>query len=278
MNGWFPRLRADGVMASGNTSVWLTALDGTARELGVGGWPVWAGQSLIYNRRDGTTQAGPLTLAQEYSEYVGSDVGQWAGAVGGNPGRVDRYAFNIGNTAQCTLIAFVTAACLPRFCGAQFGYLTPYQADAVGHVRTLMLDDRPVAKDTIIDWCANKGGGCYLYTVSRPTGKQIFDQRGNNVTIRPQQDEQPWAVFMGPDPDNPKNSLPWIASWVGGEHPKTFVRMLYASNGYAWDGDFLNADCRTIGARAHLVGSTSAGVLREAWIDFNAPKVDLREA
>lgn len=270
MNGWFPRLRNDGLIASGNTSVWLTALDGTAREVAnPGGWPVWAGQMLVYNLRDGRTQAGPVVLAQEYSAYIGSDVGQWAGFIGGPVGEVHRYALDVANTTVLRRLQTLPAACLPAFCGASFGYLTPYQADAVGHARTLYVDDVPRATDTILDWCANKGGGCYLYTVARGTyERRIFDQRHNDVTIRTQQDETPYCVFIGPD------GYPWMVSWTP---THTFVRMIYSASGYVFEGDFLNADCRVIGARAHLVGSTSDGVLREAWIDFNQPRVDVRK-
>lgn len=269
MNGWFPRLRADGVIASGNTSIWLTDLDGVSREVAaVGGSPVWAAQTLVYNLRDGRTQAGSVVLPIEYSEYAGSDVGQFAGAVQDAVGRVDRYGIDTANTTALVMLETIPAACYPRFCGKAFGYLMPYQADAQGHIRTLIVSDIIRHTDTIIDWCANPGGGCYLYTVARGTyARRIFDQRGNDVTIRAQQDETPHAVFI-------RDGLPWMASWTP---THTFVRMIYSAQGYVWEGDFLNADCRMIGSRAHLVGSTSQGQLREAWIDFNQPMVDLRE-
>jgi hypothetical protein len=223
---------------------------------------------MVYNRRDGTTQIGTLPpLAVEYNEYLGSDTGQWAGTVQDAVGRVDRYALNIANTSQVRLVESIPAACVPQFYGASFGYLTPYQAP--NNVRTLIVGGVPKITDTLTTWAADRAGGCYVYTVARGTReRRIFDQRGNDCTIRTQQDETPWLVFVGP------NGLPWIVSWTP---THTFVRMIYSASGFAFTGDFLNADCRVIGARAHLVGSLTDGTLREAWIDFNAPMVDLRK-
>jgi hypothetical protein len=265
-NYWFPRLRNDGVVASGNTSIWLTAPDGTAQEgAAVGGWPVWAGQTLVYDLRDGRTQVGRSIVAQEYNEYAGSDIGQWAGFVAGNPSRVDRYDVNIANTEIVTLLESIPTACAPRFYGGRFGYLTPYHEN----VRTLVVGGAHVTGPAVItDWCADKGGACYLYTVAVGTyARRIFDHRGDDVTVRPQLDETPYVVLVGPD------GHPWMVSWTP---THTFVRMVYQAAGYAFDGDFLNADARVIGNRMHVVGSTSNGQLREAWIDFAQPRVDLR--
>lgn len=262
MNGWYPALRNDGVIASGDSGIWITPLSGEPKQVsGVGGRPVWCGQQLVYNRNDNTTQYGPSTvLPIAYNEYVGCDGGQFAGFL--STGVVHRYLWPHLTPATNVL------GCAPRFYGCSFGYLTPYQSTT----RTLMIDGAPVKTAIIIDWCADRCGGSYLYTVGEGTyGKRIFDNKGNDVSIRSQLDEMPIANFTGID------GLPWMLSNV--PSAGTFVRMIYSAWGYLITGDLYYPDARIIGDRLRVVASDAHGAPRNLWVEFSdANRVDLRKA
>ncbi len=259
-NGWFPKLRADGSAASGNKGIWFVPAGGTPRQVdSVGIGPILAGQTLVYNRNNNTTQVGTAIIPVAYNDYVGSDIGQWAGFTGGPVGQIVRY-----NGTQPIGVPII-GACAPRFFGGSFGYLTPYQATQ----RVLVVDGVQRASGIIIDWVADRGGSGFTYVTATGTyTKNIFDDKGNNITIRPQQDEVPIVMFLGPD------GYPWMLS--GTTNSGTFVRMIYSAFGYVIPGELYNPDARIIGDRLHVVGSLSNGAPRDVWIDFTAPKVDLR--
>lgn len=260
MNSWFPKLRADGVMASGNAGIWLTPLSGSARQIdAVGTNATWAGQMLVFNRNDGTSHVGVDSVPAAYNEYAGSDDGQWAGFISVGAGSIDRY---LGR--QRVGIATLSA-CAPRFYGGTYGYLTPFQSS----LRALIVGGVTVANGIILDWTADRGGCAYTYTVGVGTyGKRIFDNAGNDITIRPQLDEAPQVIFLGLD------GYPWLVSQT--TNSGTFVRMFYSAFGYRIEGDLFYPDARLIGDRLHVVGSTGNGQPRDIWIDFSAPKQDLR--
>lgn len=265
MNGWFPKLRNDGVIASGNAGIWLTSLAGEPSQVSpVGIGPIWCGQQLVYNRNDGTTQVGvDKVLPIAYNDYIGCDCGQWAGFKAVGLGQVDRYNGS-------SLTASLPMCCAPRFYGLSFGYLTPYQPPPT-NIRTLLVDGVPRASGVIIDWVADRCGGSYLYVVAVGTyGKDIYDNKGNNVTIRSQKDEAPIVNFT-----NPADGLPWMLS--GTTDSGTFVRMIYSAGGYVIPGELFFPDARIIGSRLHVVGSLANGQPRDVWIDFSAPMVDLRK-
>ena len=271
MNGWFPKLRADGVIASGNAGIWRTPLVGTAAQLSpVGTGPVWASSALVYNRNDNTTQVGNggadggwgAVLPIAFNDYVGSDIGQWAGFLSVGTGEIHRYK-------GPTLMDAISGACAPRFYGGAFGYLQPFQPGP-GNQRQLIVDGILRASGVIIDWTADRGGRFFVYT--RATGtytKAIIDSKGNDCTIRRQADESPLVAFFGP------GDLPWIVSVT--PESGTFVRMIYSAGGYVIQGDLYYPDARMMGDRLHVVGSLGNGTPREIWIDFTAPTVDLRE-
>jgi hypothetical protein len=259
IDGWFPRLRNDGVLASGSKGIWITPLDGPPALIStVGLRPVWAAQALVYSRDNGTSQVGVETVPTAYNEYTGSDFGQWAGFYQVGLGRVDLWN-------NRTLVRQIPGACAPRFVGAALGYLTPYAANT----RSLVIDGIARTTAVIVEWCADRGGAAYAYTIANGVStRRIFDSKGNDCTIRAQQDETAIVMFIGLD------GHPWIVSWTPA---MTFVRMIYSAFGYVFPGDFLNADARMIGARAHVVGSLTNGEPRSAWIDFSVPMVDLRK-
>jgi len=262
INGWYPRLRADGVVASGNAGIWISPPAGEPYQVSpVGTSPIWAAITLVYNRNDHTTQVGNTVLPRAYNEYVGSDSGNWAGFVAVGTGRVDRY--NGPN-----LIASLAGVCAPRFLGPQFGYLQPFQPGADNR-RALIIEGQTRAEDVILDWQADRGGRFYVYTVATGTyTRRIMDHKGNDCTIRTQADETPLVAFLGLD------DLPWILS--GTTNSGTFVRMIYSAFGYVIPGELFYPDARIVGDRLKVVGSTSNGTPRVEWIDFSAPKVDLR--
>jgi hypothetical protein len=264
VNAWFPRLRADGVIASGNNGIWLTQLNNAQIEKSpVGAGPIWAAQRSVYNRNNGTTQVGAEVVPYAYNDYVGSDHGEWAGFAAVGLGVVDRYNGHIKTDA-------ISGICAPRFCGASFGYLEPFQTGPT-NVRTLWLSGATRAAGVIIDWVADRGGNHFLYTVGVGTyGKRIMTHKGEDVTIRSQQDEQPLVTFVGPD------DLPWIVS--GTTNSGTFVRMVYSAFGYRIPGDLFYPDARMIGDRLRVVGSFNNGAPNfDNWVDFDpAKRIDLR--
>ena len=106
-NGWTPRLRADGLIASGNAGIWLTGGDVGSFEVSpVGIGPIWAGTTLVYYRQDGNTDVGGVPIAIAYNGLVGSDDGRWAGFFAPDGGRVDVY---LGTVLQSRL----PLACAP---------------------------------------------------------------------------------------------------------------------------------------------------------------------
>jgi hypothetical protein len=265
ISGWFPKLRADGTIFSGNAGIWRTLPDGRISQVSpVGIGPILAAQTLIYNRNDGTTQIGlgdaSSVLPTAYNKYRGSDDGQWAGATDSGLGHVDAYQGS-------TLLQRVPNATAPRFYGPHLGYLTPFQSVT----RALVIGGITKAKGALTeDWYPDPGGAGYVYTVATGTyTRAIFTDKNENVTVRPQGDETPLACFLGPD------GYPWILS--NSPNAGTFVRMVYSAMGWVIAGELFNPDMRMIGDRLHVVGSLNNGQPRDVWIDFDpAKRVDLR--
>lgn len=248
VNGWFPRIGASGRIASGNTSVWV---DGVlvASE---GGSPIWAGDTLVYNNRQGATVVGTSSVPMAYNEYRGSDDGRWAGFVGNN-GRVDVYS-------GVTMIRSIDGACAPRFAAGQFAYLRPYQSSN----RELVFNDAVIASGPIMDVVL--GDGIAVWQIATSAYARALMTLNGAVHVRT--DETPIAVFVAPD------GKPWIVS--GTNNVGTLVRPLDSAFGYLVAGDFYYPDARMVGSRLRLVGSYSNGAPRfDEWIDFTATRTNL---
>ncbi len=56
----------------------------------------------------------------------------------------------------------------------------------------------------------------------------------------------------------------------------TLVYPAFDHFGYQITGDLYYPDARMTDGRLRVVGSLNNGALREVWIDFTAPRVDLR--
>jgi len=263
VNAWFPKLRTDGTIASGNAGIWISPVNGLPRQVStVGTSPIWSADTIIYNRNDGTTQVGDAVLPAAFNGMVGCDCGQWAGFLATGSGEIRRYQ-------GLSQIATATATCAPKFFGFSFGWLAPYQTGP-DYQRTLTISGRVRASGEILDWFPDRSGAFYVYVAATGTySRAIWDDKGNNVTIRSQADETPILCFAGPD------GLPWILS--NAPTAGTFVRMIYSAFGYVIPGDLYYPDARLIGDRLRVVGSWSDGSPRfDVWVDFTAPKVDLR--
>lgn len=261
MNGWFPRIRFDGTIASGNAGIWISPFDGSSpfQASSVGLMPVWAGIALVFNRNDGTSCVGGVDIPAAYNAYQGSDVALWAGAISAGAGRVDVYE-------NATLTRSIPAACCPRFGGAQLAYLTPFQP-TTGNIRSLVIDDVVAHSDAILDVQLEVTGAFYVYLTATGTyTRQIKDASGVPVDILPE--EFPIVAFLGP------GDVPWMVT--GTPTSGTFVRPVYSPFGYRITGDLYFPDARMQGAQLRVVGSGSDGAPRSVLIDFNAPRLDLR--
>lgn len=295
VNGWWSSLRADGTIASGNESggpdtqgIWTRppSLPGqpdppAVRVSTVGERPVWAGQTLVYNRNDGSTVVGASIFGEAFNEYLGSDFGQWVGFASVGNGTLYRFGVVTENTpaknVAATFLQSIDSACKPQFFGTTLGYLKPFQniqrqlfigGTPVAH-RIKLTDGRimEVGPKPITEWAADRTGAGFVYAVA--TGqytKNIIDNFGNNCTIRPAQDETPLVCFIGPD------GLPHMLSQT---QTGTLERMIYAQDGHFIPGILDVPDARVIGSQLRVVGSDK-GQPRNLWIDFAAPKVDLR--
>lgn len=261
MNGWFPKIRADGTIASGDTSVWITPPTGApfiAAE--VGGGPVWAGSVLVFNTRQHTTNVGGVIVAGDYNERQGAETeGWWAGATNASQGLVEIWQ-------HTTLRQRLPTACAPRLGGDRVGYMVPFQPRA-GGLRDLVIDGVIAHTDILITWAWARDGSVYVYTVGDGSvyGKIIKDHTGTAISLRP--DEVSLGVFLGPD------DQPWMLS---GTTVGLFVRPLYDPMGYLLDGVDI-PDCRMLGGRLRVVGSVQGQPKFDQWVDFSQPRRDLRE-
>lgn len=257
MNAWFPQLRADGLIASGNDGIWITDAVGS-KQLSLGGTnPVWAAGAIVFNLKDGTTYVGGDVVPVGYNEYRGADDGRWAGFIGVGDGRTDVYSGS-------TRIASEPNICVPRFGGSRFAYLTPYQS----RMRNLVVDNVIVTSGLIMEVQMSRGGEFYVYQVATGTyTRQIFNDTNQSVSIR--DDETPLIAFIGP------NREQWM---VSNTQDGAFVRPLNSPIGYLIEGDLYYPDARMLDGKLCVVASFSNGTPRfDEWIDFNSPRRDLRQ-
>lgn len=260
MNGWFPKIRTDAVVASGNAGIWLTGGVGSRQFSPVGIGPVWMGNALVFNQNNGTTYVGGLSIPVAYNDYRGSDDDRWAGFVAVGEGETVFYRGLVADVP-------VPKACAPRFGGATYGYLTPFQPAADG-LRTLVLDGAlKAASGVLLDWAIEPSGAFYVYQVGTSTyGRQIKDEHGAVVSIN--DNEAPIALFLGPDGQR------WMVS--GTTNDGLFVRPVYSDEGYRLVGERFYPDARVYGANLMVASSSSSGVLQVEWVNLYGTRHNLR--
>src|SRR5262245_13773182 len=190
MNGWFPSIRGDGTVASGNAGIYITPPSGSPYAYSaLGLMPIYAALTIIYNRNDGTSSVGDRVTPSAYNTYHGSESGNWAGFNASGAGRVDRYN-------GLDKVATIVNAVAPRFGGPFFGYLSPYQVGP-DNLRALIIEGTVAAIGVILTWVWERYGAFHLYQVA--TGvytRQIKDHTGAVVSIHDQ--EEPLIAFRGP--------------------------------------------------------------------------------
>lgn len=259
MDGWFPKLDEAGRVASGSDGIWVTDAVGPRLMSATGTGPAWAGAQLVFNASDGTTNVDGVPVPAAYNELVGADDGRWAGFHSVGAGRLDIYR-------GAVRIASEPGICCPRFGGGRFAYLVPFQT-AQDEVRSVVLDNAVVATGRIMDVRLSRGGEFYVYLTATGTyTRQIYDQSGRAVGIR--DDEVPLVAFVGPGGE------PWMLT---GTDAGAFVRPVSSPLGYLITGELFYPDARMFGGRLRIVASLHDGTPRfNEWVDFSAPRTDLR--
>ncbi len=266
MNGWYPRISPDAVIASGNDSVWVSDATGAHLYAAAGLAPVWLGRALLFNRNDNATiNVGGQILPAVYNDYRGSDTDRWAGFNDRDFNRQGSVTFYTGLIADVP----IAAACTPRIGGARTGYLTPFQT-APDNIRRLVLTDGTapgaiVAEGVIVDWVIDRAGAFYVYQVGTGTyTRQIKDEHGAVVSINDSEAPIVAFTFQGER---------WLVTASKGG---VFVRPLSSPFGYRLIGDLFYPDARLFGANLLVTSSSSSGVLRRDWVNLYDPRVDLR--
>lgn len=257
MNGWFPRINSEQVIASGNDDIWLTDSNGS-RIVGKGTTPIWERNVLIYNTYNGTTIVGGELLGHAYNQYEGSDQARWAGVDLSSSGRVDIYS-------DLVKLDSIEGACNARFGPNSIAWLYPYQTNPI-YYRKIVIDYNDYISGIITDFQISPLDGLIVWQTATGTyTREIWTKEYGKVSIR--DDETPLKVFeMG--------SEYWIFSNTG---IGAFVRPLTSPFGYWIQGDLYYPDGRMIGDKYRIVGSYGNGTPRfDIWIDFNVPRVDLR--
>ena len=258
VNGWFPKINASGDILSGNSGIWLSPHGAAPVQLATAGTqPVWAGSARVWNSDANQTIVNGAVLSGAYNEYRGSDAGPWAGFSAANGGGIDRYS----NT---TVTDRHPTACCPRFGGALFAWLQPYESTQ----RTLYLNGAAIATGAIMNVAISPGGEVLVYqTATGEYTRAIWSQDGKNISQR--NDEDPVAAFLAPD------GQPWIVTQTPGDG--TLVRPAFGYMGYQITGDLYYPDARMFGDRLLVAGSLANGTPRfDAWIDFSAARIDIR--
>ena len=261
MNAWYPRISRVNAVLSGNAGIWHTACGESVQLAAQGTSPVWAGLAPVWNLNDGRTQFNfGSTLTRAYNAYAGSDDGHWAGATNSDSGRVDIYL-------NASLQHQIGEATIPRFGGPWFGYLTPYQPGPT-HQRKLVLNGGVKATGPILNWAISPGGEVIVYQTATGTyTRAIWSLDGKDISVR--NNEDPAAAFIGPD------GQPWIVTVT--PDFGTLVRPAFSSMGYRIEGDLFYPDARMWNGRLRVVGSSARGELRDVWVNFDAPRQNLRQ-
>lgn len=253
MNGWFPKINSRGDIASGNTEVWITYADGRQVEVATdGGGAQWlTSDELVYNLHEGGTVFWPSRGAPiaGYSLLTANEQGQWAGALAGDGGIV-RYV-------GIEPIERIPLAALPKFHGADFGYVTPYQSQPPAYRRDLIINGQVKATGPIVDFCVSPTPIAVV-----ATGTYTRDFQG--------------AVIVQPTEGAPVFSDGWVCSNAGNAEG-LYVRPADSVFGYFLPGgEWYYHDFRKFGDTLLIVASTHRGELRVKRISVSDPRVDLR--
>lgn len=250
MNGWFPKLNSEDEIFSGNSGVWITKDGQSSQYDTVGTSPIWAGLVPVYNHNDGTSRIGSQAIPKAYNKYQGSDILQWAG--------FDAPTATIDLYEAEDLVKSIPNAVNPRFGAQQFGYLTPYQSSQ----RNLILNGATFASGVIVDFQLGDNPSQCVWQV--PGG--LLTKNGSiSIGI----EETPLRVFSYED-------KPWLMSGTSIPGGITFIRPFDSYMGYVIKGVFMYPDCRMLGNKLHVVGSTGQGELINNFLDLTSPRVDLR--
>jgi len=254
-NGWSPKLNASGDILSGAGSIWLTR-DGVSRQLAEhGSGHCWAGFAPVWNTNANLTAFNGYGAYQGYHDYSGSDDFQWAGFDATGAGRTD--VFHNGNRAFS-----IGGACNLRFGGTRIAYLTPYLPED----KHLIVNGREAAHGKLVALALSHDGAVLVYSIATGTyTRVIYSEDGKPLNVRP--NETPLVTFL-------RNGQPWLLTQT--PDVGLLVYPAFDVMGYQIQGEMFNPDARMQGDRLRVVASSDAGVLREVWIDFSAPRVDLR--
>ena len=271
---WFPRLQQYGAMLSGNAGIWLTQ-GGVSRQISpVGIGPIWAGFAPVYNLNDGRTSVNGYVIGEAGNDYSGSDDFQWALVNGSGASFFHNQS----------LARHIPGAWAVKFGGSRIAYLLRVSE----HVTRLMVNDAEMARGEILTPCLSHDGAVLVYQIATGTyTRQILSEDGKVLNVR--DNEAPIVAFLGP------GGQPWLMT--GTPDVGTLVYPAFSQDGYQITGDLYYPDARmterlvsnaideldpeaqigeTVENQLRVVGSLNNGALREVWIDFAAPRVDLR--
>lgn len=253
VNGWFPKLRADGTIASGNAGIWLTDGTGSRQVSTVGTSPFWLGDVLCFNRNDGTTQIGTAVVPHAYNAYFAFG-DRWTGFVANTTGRVDFYR---GVTKTDDEDGICLAKPAPD---GGMVYVAPYADEA----KTLVYNNVPIFQGKVTNYVLSWTGLIAWQIATGTYTRQILNQ-SQILSVRDDEDPILGFEFLG-------QTYLVTQTQIG-----QLVYPLGSHFGYIRRGDLYYPDGRVFGTRLRLVGSTGTGEpLFDNWIDLTAPRVDLR--
>ncbi len=254
MNGWFPKLRADGTIASGNAGIWLTDSSGSRQVSLIGTGPFWLGNLLCYNRNDGTTQIGDAIVPHAYNAYF-SHGDKWNGFLASAAGHVDFYTGTV-KTGDADGLCLVK----PTIDDGRV-YVSPYADEA----RTLVYNNVPIFQGKVTNYVLS-GTGLIAWQIATGTyTRQILNQ-SQILSVRDDEDPILGFEFLG-------QTYLVTQTQIG-----QLVYPLGSHFGYIRRGDLYYPDGAVFGNRLRLVGSSGSGdPLFDNWIDLTAPRVDLRK-
>jgi hypothetical protein len=256
MNGWFPSLNVNNDIISGNNGIWVTPFQSLSTQISPAGTtPCWSGTVPVWNYNDGTTRYGSSHIAKAYNEYEGSSIDQFAGFT--SDGTFDVYNHGV--------FSVQVQGCVPRFSDV-LGYLYPYQ----NSYRQLVVNGITIHEGVITNFVLLDHWSVWVeYVGNVPQLYTSYDGTLTNITI--EKSENPQFAFYSPD------GTGWVVTNTSLGGGVVFVRPLIGYMGYVITGELFYPDGKMINNQLYVVGSSSNGTLRDGWIDFSQPRVDLRD-
>lgn len=263
LNGWFPAISLDGDILSGNAAITQTRLEGRRIAIAARGThAIFAGRAPVWNDYIGGSVVNGQRLDRAYDDYRGSDDGHWAGATNSGQGQVDTY-WNGQRQREIPL-----ATC-PRWGTGKFVYLTPFQD---GAHRSLMVNGAVQQQGPITNCALSPDGRVLVYQTNYA---QIWAEDkapiAPNHPLNVWHQEDPVAAFLDP------TGWPWVVTIT--PDAGTLIHPILGDlqyMGYRLLGDLHGCTARMIEGKLLVVGA-DAGWLRTEWIDFAAPRTDLRQ-